>query len=438
MKVEIIQQLKDLFKNIIAVKKGFPLQQASILFSAMVLAMGFNFAASIITARMLGPQFYGDMKFMQTFWALLTILASFGYFHSGSRVLVLQKEMQSIREIIGTVLVISLVFGLAMCLLTMAVAYPMDKLFNMRIAAIMIYLAPFVIIMPVNAALVLILQGTNRIHFLSILTAVPPLLDLLTIFVLFRMGLISTSTVILSNQIPLILVAGYIIFRLKPSLKQMKFWWRELSQHNKTYGGPVYRGSLANVASAYISRLAISFWVDNTSIGFYSLANSLTEPLKFIPNAVATASFRSFATRNQIAKKTLFITLGLSVISLLTVLVLFGKPLAWVYTENFAPVSAMAKVMSIGAIMVGLGDFCNRFLGAHGKGKSLRNVAYISGSINLIGFFFLVPSFGVWGAVATSVLGGTAYCVFMYVYYRRFISEANSEKQPTPQPVENA
>ncbi len=408
-------------------RKNNRLIQSATLFSSMILAMGLNFIGSIITARMLGPVSYGDVKFIQTVWSLLTLISSFGYFHSGSRILVLESDIEKIREICGAILVIAFSIGIIVGGITAAIANPLDQLMKSNTSEAMILLAPFVVALPVFAAMTLILQGTNRIFMLSILNSLPILAYLISVFVLSRLNILSTSTVLLAHQVPLMLTLIVMAIIIKPSFKSMRIHWENLRIHNKTYGGPVYRGSLANVASSYINRLAISYWVDNTAVGFYSLANSLTEPLKFIPNAVATSSFRSFANQKQVSRKAFISTLGLTIFSLIAAFIFFGKPLSWVYTENFAPVGMMSRAMALGAIFIGFGDFYNRFLGAHGKGAALRNVAYLVGAVNIGGFFLLVPSFGTWGAIITSIFGGITYFLFMYRYYLKYLQNPENE-----------
>jgi glycosyltransferase involved in cell wall biosynthesis len=287
----------------------------------------------------------------------------------------------------------------------------------------------------------LILQGSNQIYMLSLLTAIPTLLYLFAIIILSRLHLISANIVLLTSQSSYLVVIFFVVMWLRPSFKSTGHWWKAIREQNKTYGMPVYRGSLANVASSYLGRLAISYWADNTAIGFYSLANSLTDPLKLIPNAVATSSFRSFANQKSVSKRVFIATLGFSILTLLAALLFFGEPLSWVYTKGFAPVGSMARALSVGAIMVGFGDFFNRFLGAHGKGNVLQNVAYIVGGVEVAGLLLFVPLWGAWGAIITSVLAGATYFLFMYGYYRKQtkvdVAEGTSTSQSETIPGSN-
>lgn len=355
------------------------------------------------------------------------------FFHSGGRILAIEEEPENIREIVGTILLVSFIIGICLSIFSAIISKPIDGFFKTNLSRDMILLAPFVFVLSIHAALLLILQGINRIYLLSILNVIPVLFYLLSIFILSNLQLISIVTVLFSTQISYLVVIIFIIVWLQPSFKSTMRWWPVIRENNKTYGGPVYKGSLANVATSYINRLAIAYWVDNTSIGFYSLASSLTEPLKLIPNAVATSSFRSFAKQRKISPKIIFVTIGFSMVTLSIALLFFGQPLSWVYTKNFAPVGALARALSAAAILIGFGDFFNRFLGAHGKGKELRDAAYLMGGVNVVGFLLLVPRWGVWGLVLTSIFAGIAYFLFIFGHYRKQITTIDSELEPIAQ-----
>jgi len=65
------------------------------------------------------------------------------------------------------------------------------------------------------------------------------------------------------------------------------------------------------------------------------------------------------------------------------------------------------------------GGFVKRFLGAHGKGKELRNGAFVVGVSIIAGSLTLIPAFGALGAVFTKVIAGGLYCGMMCYYYRK-------------------
>lgn len=400
--------------------KNLRVLQPIVLFSSMILSMALTFLSSIFTARGLGPINYGDYKYIITVWSLLTLIMTFGLFTSGSRTLVLESDLQKSRQISGTIILISIIMGMIISLLTALIAYPLDYLFHVNVSDIMTPLAPLTLILPLSQSLYLILQSTNQIYLLALLTAAPSIVYLVFIIVLSAIKQITVITVLLSQQFSSLLIILIILVSIKPSLNSFKYWWNEIKKHHKTYGFPVYLGSLAGVGSTYINRLSISYWVDNTAIGFFSLASSLVEPLKLLPNAVATSSFRSFATRAKISKKILLSTIILTLTSFVVAIFFFGKPLSWIYTTKFQEVGPMARALGLGSIFLGFGDLFNRFLGAHGKGKSLRSAAYANGIATVACILIFVPLIGAWGAVIAVIVPNGIYLFQMYLSYRKY------------------
>ena len=70
--------------------------------------------------------------------------------------------------------------------------------------------------------------------------------------------------------------------------------------------------------------------------------------------------------------------------------------------------------------MHGLGDMFNRFLGAHGQGKQIRNGAFACGIITTIGSIILVYYWQISGAIITKILGSMTYMIMMVYYYKAF------------------
>jgi O-antigen/teichoic acid export membrane protein len=396
--------------------------QSLTLFSSLIGAMGLSFIGSIVTSRILGPAHYGDLKFIQTLWLLLSLLCTFGLFQSGSRVLLLEAEQPSAKQIIGVILLMALVMGAAIGVITALLAYPIDLFFHTNVASIVLLLSPLIIGIPLRDAIYLILQSTNQIALLSGFSLSQPLFYLLGVFTLSRFITLSTGMILAIQQISLLGVALVVILILRPKVGSLRALLQKIKRENKTFGFPIYTGSLANSATSYINTLAISYWVDNTAIGFFSLASTLTEPLKLIPNAVATASYKSFLSQKRVPGMLLGGTCIASLGAFIAAWWFFGEPLSWFYSSGFSSVGSIARVIAVGSIVFGFGDIFNRYLGAHGLGETVRNVAYINGLVNILGILFLTPFMGIQGAIITSVLGSFAYLIFMYKSYKKFIS----------------
>jgi O-antigen/teichoic acid export membrane protein len=94
------------------------------------------------------------------------------------------------------------------------------------------------------------------------------------------------------------------------------------------------------------------------------------------------------------------------------------------YGEKFHQVIYLNFIVSIGVALYGMGDYYNRFLGAHGHGKLLRNTAFIVGFLILVLNFILIPTMGAKGAAITRLSGGVSYLLCILYYYRKTVNKA--------------
>jgi O-antigen/teichoic acid export membrane protein len=297
-KIDIRKLIRDNFNSSSEVKnRGF---QSMILFSAWVGAMGLNLLGSILTTRILGPASYGDYKFVQTLWAFLNVLISFGFLQSGGRVILLEKEPTAVKQAIGVVLVLALTMGFALGIITLIIAYPVDLLFHTKVALILITLSPLVIGFTLSDALELILQSTNQINLLAALEIFPSVLYVVCVYTISKLTLLNAGITLAIQLVTYVGVIFMIIILLKPRIGMFRDYIKKIREQNKKYGFPIYTGSIATLATTYINRLSISYWVGNTSMGFFSLASTITDPLKFIPNAAGISSFKSFEKQDKI------------------------------------------------------------------------------------------------------------------------------------------
>ena len=87
--------------------------QAGSLYVAVVFSIVIGIGSSIITTRVLGPDDYGNLKFIQNFFQLLSTIATLGILPTGALLLARQKESQGGKhELIGAILIITVVLSL--------------------------------------------------------------------------------------------------------------------------------------------------------------------------------------------------------------------------------------------------------------------------------------------------------------------------------------
>lgn len=396
-------------------------KQALVLYISTLTGVLVGMLVSVLNTRNLAPSDYGDVRYVNNIIQLLSGLFLFGYFVTGSRLLAIAKNKEEAAQIKGGLVTI-LGLTVALMMVCMVVCGLIHHYILHRDYAWLFYTA-----IPVCGSALLLnymntsAQGDNSIYSIAAARLLPSTFYLaIAYFIYSKFGASSWLMLVLHNGIAL-LVLSVIIWYNKPSFKNLKQTFKALQKENKSYGLQVYYGSLANVSVQYIAGITLGlFATNNTNVGFYSLALTVTGPLALLPSIIGTTYFKRFAHVDSISRKILISTFSMALLSMIGFILLIYPVVGFLYDDRYSDVALFACILSVGFTFHGLGDVFNRFLGAHGQGKPLRNGAFISGFIALLGFTIGVYYFGIWGAIFTKIAASLAYFVSMSVFYLLF------------------
>lgn len=399
-------------------KKG---KQISVLYFSTLTGVLVGMLVSILNTRNLMPAEYGDVRYVNNIIQMLSGIFLFGYFVTGSRLLAIAKSKEEAAQIKG-----GLVTILGMTVLLMMVCMVASGVIHHYVLH-RDFAWLFYVTIPVCGSVLLLnymntsAQGDNSIYSIAAARLLPSTFYLVIAYLIYKhFGATSWLMLLLQNGIALIVLSAVIWYN-KPSFKNLRQTFKALREENKSYGLQVYYGSLANVSVQYIAGVTLGmFATNNVNVGFYSLALTVTGPLAMLPSIIGTTYFKSFAHDNCISRKVLTSTFLMSILSLVGFVLLIYPIVGVLYDERYANVALYACILSIGFTFHGLGDMFNRFLGAHGKGTYLRNGAFISGAIALLGYTIGVYCFDIWGAIITKISTSMAYFALMVIYYRCF------------------
>lgn len=399
-------------------------KQVIVLYFCTLLGVLVGMLVSVLNTRNLAPNEYGDVRYVNNIIQMLSGILLFGYFVTGSRLLAIAKSREEASQIKGGLVTI-LAITVAIMMVCMVACGLIHHYILHKDYAWLFYTA-----IPVCGSTLLLnymntsAQGDNSIYSIAAARLLPSTIYLLVAYFVYRrFGASSWLMLVLQNGIALT-VLSVIIWRNKPSFKNLKQTFKVLQKENKSYGLQVYYGSLTGVSIHYIAGITLGmFAANNANVGFYSLALTVTRPLAMLPSIIGTTYFKRFAHENNISHKILFTTFSMSFLSMLGFIILIYPFVGFLYDDRYSDVALYACILSVGFTFHGLGDVFNRFLGAHGQGKSLRNGAFISGGIALIGYTIGVYYFRIWGAIATKIMTSLAYFTSMLVYYLNYIKK---------------
>lgn len=396
-------------------------QQVILLYSCTIIGIFLGVLVSIVNTRFLEPSSYGDVRYVNNIIAFFSGIFLFGYFVSGSRLLALAKDKDEANKIKG-----GLVFILGITIILMIVVMLISGFIHDYCLHKKFYYL-FYLVVPVCGSTLLLnyintsSQGDNSITTIAFARLLPQFIYLIIAFLVYKYsGASAEKMLLLQNGIALIILL-FLIFKNSPNFSSLKQTLYKLKDENKQYGLQVYYGSLANVSIQYIAGVSLGvFGNDNTNVGYYTLALTVTSPLMMLPNVIGTTYFKQFAHQFFIPRKLLLGTYLMSIASLCAFIILIYPIVDILYNDSYANVAFYASVMAIGFTLHGLGDVYNRFLGAHGKGTYLRNAAWISGFISLVGYTIGIYFYGITAAIITRILSSSIYYFSLLFYYRKF------------------
>ena len=398
-------------------------RQILVLYSSTILGVLVGILISILNTRYLNPAAYGDVRYVNNLIQFFSGILLFGYFISGCRLLALAETPVKARQIKGILVTILGVTVLILMLIMLICGLIHKDLLHKSFYYLFYCVIPFcgsaLLLNYINTSS----QGDNSISMIAMARLLPQLCYLFVAFILYRQyGATSERMLLLQNGVYFIVLL-ILIYRNHPSFVNLKDSFIELHAENKKYGLQVYYGSLMNVSVQYIAGITLGlFGMDNTDVGFYTLALTVTMPLATLPNVIGTTYFRDFAHQPNIKQRILYGTFLMSLVSIIG-FVIFIYPLVDIlYDHSYSRVATYACFLALGSTLQGLGDVFNRFLGAHGQGRFIRNAAWYSGAVAICGYIFAVYWWGINGAIITRIISSTIYFMSMIFYYKREIT----------------
>ncbi|TDQ31170.1 lipopolysaccharide biosynthesis protein [Zeaxanthinibacter enoshimensis] len=391
------------------------------LYGANIFGITLGFLISIFNSRVLGPEDFGTYKFIETVGRFIASLVSVGLFISITRLVASNNRADVEHKYVGLfTYLFGITSGLGIILyliFSLVEPYIFDNNITSSITRFFFIVAAII----GQTAISDLLKGLHRIYTLSIFSIIPMLAYLICIWWINQFIPIDIDIVLYCYYLLILLSILAIILILKPSFSIGKDLIKKLVKENKFNGRPIYFGSLAGVATTHIAGLSIAYFLNNSQVGFFMLALTICSPLLVIPSVIGTIYFKQFVDMRAIPKKVFLFSLASTLLALVIFYLLIDYMIITFYTKSYLPVSSISKYLIIAFIFHGLGDLFNRFLGAKGEGKKLRNAAFIVGFVNIAGYTLLIKYFDMNGAILTKVIASALYLIVMYRYYINFI-----------------
>lgn len=403
-------------KTLLARKR---VHQTVVLYISLLASLLLGISVSVINTRLLGPQAFGDFKFLQTIWTVGVSFVTFGLFSTGGTLLARHTSRSSERNLMGSLLVIACGIAVLFTVVMAVVSYPIGYVYGPELGGKMRLFSAFVFVFPLQLYLQEVLRGANDITNLALFNALPQLLYIPAALAVNRMTGFSLDTALLLYLLGMAVATVIIVIRSKPGFNGLGPGIREVLGSNRVLGLHVFVAMLVTTASTHLSQFSLAYFCDTRLVGIFSLALTITMPLTMIPNAISTTFFKQFASQDHMPAKVIWATWGISLTTLLGFLAVIRMIILKLYTAQFIEVVPFAYICAVGAILHGVGDVYNRYLLSHGKTRILRTNAFQLAVISVVGYLFLVAWLGINGAAITKLLVDVVYLATMVLYYKK-------------------
>lgn len=393
-------------------------RQTGILYLSNLLVMVFGAITAPILTRMLGPEQYGDLAFITSFITFSYLFFDLGLYDSGAKLLANTEKEQHQLQLLGAFLVATLVVATVFSVFMLVAGFWVDAVFHTNVNSVLQAISVFVGVFLVRMVIEQTCKGRNRIELLFVMRVVPVVWYLVSMLILVAFSTVSVARLLMANMIGMWITTLLVVYRLRPTFTTMKQSLLEVTQDVREYGFKVFTGRALNTAARQSDRLIIGLFGSTTSVGFYSLAQMMVQPILFLPQSLAFSSFRrltyeSAVPRKMIAVIVIWVTLSSAA------LLLFGKTVVeLLLSRAFEDVTSLMLISIIGVVFAGLTQPFNAFLGAKGYGRYLRKLALIFAIYDIVANILLIYLYGAMGAVYSSI-GERALSLGLHLYYYR-------------------
>ena len=407
------------FKKDLRGKTG---RQTSTLFLSQIIALFLGIFTGIINTRVLGPVGYGILAFFFTITSFTVLFFRFGFFSASGLLIAQANDERRERELTGASVIVAFLIGISYSFFILFLSFFVDDIFHTNIGWILRYTSFLLIALPFGMLIPQVGRGMNKIERMSLFNVIPKVVYLLGALMLLKIIQIEPFHFILLSIFSTLIGILVVMHSFHPLFRNTKENFKEIWKKTTEYGFHLYIGQIADQSTYQLDKIFITYFVNTTQLGFYSLAMTMTTPMVGLSSALSMSLFKGFVDVERIPKKVIYYNF-LWLAACVAGLAIFGKFIVvLLFTEKFLPTVSLILPLALAAFFQGMYQPYT-FLAAKGKGEWIRNIAFAEASFNVVGNFVLIYMYGAIGAAVASAIAKFITYAFCIYYYRKFIKE---------------
>lgn len=353
--------------------------------------------------------------------SLISVFFSFGLFETTSKIVAAEENSIKAKEFFGATVVLTVIIGLALNIAVLLISLFFDTIFEIKIGFLLFLFWPLVFPILIQTMLQTTLRGFNYTGLLSVFTVTPRLLYLSSLLLLIFCGVFTLRNTILGYLVTLLLSSVLIMVFIKPRFQHLKECIFSISSGIKSFGSHLYLANIFSIFSIHADKLILAYFLDARQMAYYALAYTLTAPIPYFSNALATSAFKKFATYERIPKRHLAINFGFIFLIAFLLILYHNLIINQFFSRDFSPAIPSFIILTFAFSLTALSVPYTMFFKAQGRGKEVRNITIIVQTLFLILDFILIPVFGIIGAASAAFIGYLIdYLLYLAKYHRLF------------------
>lgn len=394
------------------------------LFVMQVATFVLGILVSIVVSRMLGPTQRGVYFLVITINAIMVSLGDLGITFTNTYLLA--KGRYSLSKVNSNSIIFAVLIGAVTMLGYLTFRRPLHNSFLKEIEPtymlVGIGLIPFSLYTQFWGSMMVGLNRMTLISKLGIATAVVSSILTFVVLLVFRLGIVGLLGLWVISGITSALLRLYLLS--KEERIRIYFDYKVLKE-SFAFG---LKGHLGNIAYHIYHRLdifLINYFTGVTGVGYYSLAVSLAEKTRFLPDPIINASTPRIGSANKedaevLTSRVIRHTVLLSAIT--AIILLFAAPwvIPFAYGNEFLPTITPLLILLPGTIFISACFvMCSFFTYQMGRPEIPSVCGWIVLAVNLPLCTWLTAKHALVGAsIAMSLTYLVAFLITLFCYIR--------------------
>jgi O-antigen/teichoic acid export membrane protein len=371
-------------------------KNATVLMGAQLITWSLTLLLTIFLPRYLGAAAVGKFHFATSIWAIMTILVTFGMDTLLTKEIARRPERTS--DLFGTTIVLRLLlyvvaFGLVTLYLRLT-GYPQDTVQVVYVIGLSMLIWEFV------QACTASLQGLERMEYISLGAIAGKAFNTALSITLLLMGygVLFIALVTVGGALVNLLFTLYFLRRLQPLRLSFSF----TAARQLLVGGiPYLLSGIFLTLYIKIDIVVISYFVNDTVVGWYGAADQLFGTFLFIPTVFMTAIFPALSrlyvqdsgTLPKLMSKSFDLLLLLSLPIGLGLMVIAGPLVVLLFGPEFTNSGPVLAIFGIVLILTYQNMLLGQFLISTDRQNKWTAVMAVATVVSLVLAILLIPWF---------------------------------------------